>query len=708
MIGNQYSSVTIKFINKKALVMNNMIKNPFDINKAVDYTDDELYKYWVNINSPNGFNEFIKPDTLMPMIIEGSKGSGKTHVMKYYSYELQKIRVQHNYDKRLKEGFEKESFIGVYLRFSGMNSNVFAGQGLSDDVWEILFSYYWELFLGERILTKLIDMQSNRLLEPFDEKTFVEALLGLFLHNENHCDTLEGLRAYLETLQKSLQYEIHNFRMQAKERPNVDIKLPVSTLTYGIPNKLHELVPYFNNRHILYLFDEYENISEQQQQVIQTLLREKPTTCTIRIGTRPYGIRTNKTIGGIEENIEGSEFETKRLDDEIRNSTHYKRFMENICKSRLEGAKIKLDESKQLRDYIEELSDEMLVEKAKRKKSTYYVNKHLCDDLKKYKHQKLTDEDIDNIMRLVSFESDLIVERASIELLYKKIKARSTDLVGDAHTIHQYAEDYHNKKIGKDNHIATRLSYFKKDIVDGIARSAQLPIPYYGLDTLIELSCGTPRTLLRLLKHSFSKQYFNTGQAPFEEGRILSTESQRAGIENTYSWFFEENRIPNDESGVTDVVKRLGKYLQNVRFSDLPPQCSIDIFSVQEENLSPEARKSIQTLTLYSYLIFIGDRRKKNYDNKVSVYKLNTILIPKWELSLDKRGNVELTSEDAEMIFNPLRSNDYELYLKDKLKSYNFPFVPKSGKEEVQDNKKTEEPIEIIPSNQLKLFNDGL
>ena len=68
-----------------------MINNPFDITKAVDYTDQELYDYWVDLNQKKGFNHVMKPTTLMPMIIIGSKGSGKTHIMKYYSYELQKI-----------------------------------------------------------------------------------------------------------------------------------------------------------------------------------------------------------------------------------------------------------------------------------------------------------------------------------------------------------------------------------------------------------------------------------------------------------------------------------------------------------------------------------------------------------------------------------------------------------------------------------------
>lgn len=86
-----------------------MINNPFDITKAVDYTDQELYDYWVDLNQKKGFNHVMKPTTLMPMIIIGSKGSGKTHIMKYYSYELQKIRCEKE-NSSIEEGLAKEKF----------------------------------------------------------------------------------------------------------------------------------------------------------------------------------------------------------------------------------------------------------------------------------------------------------------------------------------------------------------------------------------------------------------------------------------------------------------------------------------------------------------------------------------------------------------------------------------------------------------------
>lgn len=656
-----------------------MIKNPFDINKAVDYTDEDIFKYWVDINDQAGFNEILKPGSLMPMIMEGGKGSGKTHIMKYYSYELQKIRITSENGSSLKAGFDKESFIGLYIRCSGLNANVFSGKGVDDNTWELLFAFYWELWIGERILYILSDMQSEGIIDEGKNVDLVNGIINLFMNCDILCSDLDKLRDYFIQLQKKLLYEIHNFLLLGKSQPQVDISLNIGALTYGIPNLLKKTVSFFKKKHILFLVDEYENFSEQQQQVMMTLLREKPTSCSIRIGTRPYGIRTYYTMGKIEENREGSEFERVKLDEKIREAENYKDYLKNICVRRLQGAGITLSKDFDLNAQIEDIIPKVLLERAQKVKSTAKVKEKLGKNLEKYKHQSLTKEEINQILECLNFEQDLLIERACIVFMYKKIKAKSTNLVVDANSIHDMALQYLKKENLADNDMAKYLHYYRTDLRDAIARSANIPIPYYGLDTLIKLSCGTPRTLLRLLKHAYSKQYFNTSKEPFVKGRLLKVESQQAGIENTYDWFFEENRIPNDVNGVMEAVKRLGGYLQNVRFSDLPPQCSINIFSVQVETLSSEALRTLKMLEMYSYIVPHKDRRKKNADSKSSTYKLNTILIPKYELSLETRGNVEISKNDAEIILNPNRADEYEDFVRNKLKAYNFPFAAQKG-----------------------------
>ena len=652
-----------------------MVPNPFDINKAVDYTDEDIYRFWVNISEPAGFNELMKPTSLMPMIIVGSKGSGKTHIMKYYSYELQKIRLEANKGKSLGELFKDETFIGIYVRCSGLNARVFDGKGVDDYSWEMMFAYYWELWIGERVLAALTDMQDNELLEGCEEESLVKGILSLFMKQDADCNTLKELREYFIKLQKELLYEIHNFLLLGKAKPEVNIRLKASTLTFGIPNLLKEKVPYFKKRHILYLIDEYENFSEQQQQVMMTLLREKPTSCTIRIGTRPYGIRTRYTIGKIEENREGSEYEKLRLDEMLRDAENYKTYLKEICEKRLTEAGLSLLKPFNLEEYIDDKGTEELLESAREKKATQGVLNNLRKNLGQYKQQKLSEKEINEIIDCVTCDEDLVVERAGIKLLYMKMKGKSGNLVEDARWIQGEQDNYHSKDARKDNAIAKHLRYYRRDIIDDIARRANIPISYYGMNTLMDLSCGTPRTLLRLLKQAFSKQYFNTGKVPFEKGRHLNVEAQQSGIESAGEWFFEENRIPNDNTGVTEVVTRLGSYMQRLRFSELPPQCSINIFSVQEENMSEEALQTLRTLELYSYLVPHKDRRKKNADSKVSTYKLNSILAPKYELALEARANVELSKEEAEILFNPQRKDEYEDFVKTKLKSYNYPFT---------------------------------
>jgi hypothetical protein len=53
--------------------------------------------------------------------------------MKYYSYELQKIRSR-NENIPLDNYLNNHKFIGVYIRCSGFNAEQFCGKGVSEDL----------------------------------------------------------------------------------------------------------------------------------------------------------------------------------------------------------------------------------------------------------------------------------------------------------------------------------------------------------------------------------------------------------------------------------------------------------------------------------------------------------------------------------------------------------------------------------------------
>lgn len=642
--------------------------NPFNITKAVDFTNEEINRYWTNINGDRGFIEILKPWSLMPIIIKGSKGSGKTHVMRYFSYELQKIR----YGSHLTEGLNNDKFLGVYIRCSGFNSSKFTGKGLTEEEWELIHQSSWELWVGDRLCHYLSDLRFCGALSENDEKTIVKEILRLLPdHKKWDVNSLSDISFLFTNLLKNIDYEIQNFLFRDDKKPRFELLIPSPRLTFGIPNLLHETVDFFKDKYIMYLIDELENFSEKEQQLIQILIREKPTSCTIRVGTRPYGIRTFEILKAIEENRQDSEFELVELDDILRHSDGYEDFIRELCSKRLEiygyGKNINIEE------LLENPSYEYTLNKILKKKTLNgkgYFNR-LRFNLEKFCVAK---EKINEIMFLLSFD-DIIIERVNVMMFYRRWKSgKIKDFVQIASSIREEAFTYASKKDCESEH-AKILEKYKIDIIDILSREGREPQPTWGFGKLVALSCGTPRTILNALKHAFKYESFNKGLDPFKEGRKLSVEAQLDGVRKAADWFFQDNRILSEQSqSITDSLIRLGDYLRKLRFSDIPPQCSINIFSVRKEQMSALAKMVFTTLMNHSYIVKAGERRVKNSQDVQEVYQINTALLPRWELAFGKRGLVEIEDVLANCIFEPNQKDSYEKIVKQKMNDYNAPF----------------------------------
>lgn len=126
----------------------------------------------------------------------------------------------------------------------------------------------------------------------------------------------------------------------------------------------------------------------------------------------------------------------------------------------------------------------------------------------------LTKRDVAKIVSNLTYEDDRIIERANVVLFYRILKKnRLPNLVADSKAIADSAKRY-GKDRDKTTLHAAFLDKYNQDIMDMLIREGREYIAYNGMDRLIELSCGTPRTILNLLKFSFNNQYFNTGETP--------------------------------------------------------------------------------------------------------------------------------------------------------------------------------------------------
>lgn len=123
-----------------------MSENPFEVTKAVDFTDEEIAATWVDLPG-GGFKSLVDPRSPMPRFLVGGKGGGRTHLLRYFSYPLQCLR---HTDDRIK-GIQSDGYVGIYFRCGGLNSSRFAGKRQDEDTWATVFSYYTEVWFGQSL-----------------------------------------------------------------------------------------------------------------------------------------------------------------------------------------------------------------------------------------------------------------------------------------------------------------------------------------------------------------------------------------------------------------------------------------------------------------------------------------------------------------------------------------------------------------------------
>ncbi|MEQ8908711.1 MAG: hypothetical protein RIC95_05935 [Vicingaceae bacterium] len=642
--------------------------NPFNITKAVDYSDEEINKFWVDIPGGQGFHDIVKPTSAMPMIILGGKGSGKTHIMRFFSYSLQKLR----HKESPLQGIIEDGYLGVYMRCSGLNSNRFAGKQQEKDTWKVVFAYYMEIWLTQLLLNNVKQLLGNcSEFDPNIEVQLHERISNLFdvapPSETPEEKTLAGLIKFLRELQRKVDFEVNNCAITGKPIKEIEISATSGNLIFGIPKVLAELIPEFSGIKFLYLLDELENLSEEQQKYINTLIREKEDPATFRIGSRLYGMKTYMTFSGGEEIKNGSEYEMYNIDEFFREKdAEYKEFVKAVCLKRLNTNGFSVKDATALDSFFEKPSISELVSKRIKKEK-----RHLTKLKGKLKVKPK--EEVSKIISDLSFE-DPLLERTNVFIFYRLWKkSKTADLLQISNNVKEDCLKFHNTKDSSTEHHKI-LDKYKNDIRDQLCRDLGLPIYYLGLDTYIKMSCGIPRHLLIILKHIYRWSSFN-GEDPFRVGNRVSVNSQQKGLKEATDWFFNDARMPGLKGNEVQAgLIRMGRFLQDLRFSDQPPECSISSFSVKLSVMYEKSNLILDFLEKYSYLVKVSERRDKNSNRRDLTFQVNGLLSPIWELSIHRRGIVSLSEIEVKAIFEPETEQEFNKALSIRKAKYNAPF----------------------------------
>lgn len=649
--------------------------NPFEITKAVDFTDKQITEYWVDISGA-GFQKTIKPASPMPMIILGGKGSGKTHLMRYFSYASQKIRYSN-----ILAGIQEDGYVGIYMRCGGLNASRFGGGEKDHEKWSGVFSYYMDLWLSQITIKTIIDLFESTGTAIEAEREICRDIYNIF---SGVADvpavtdlSLNSLLLFLIETQKKIDVAVNNYPFS--ESLEVDIATSPGELVFAVPEILTEYIPELEGVLFSYFIDEFENLADHHQRYINTLIREKRLPCSFKIGSRLYGIKTYETYSAGETNKVGSEYDRLHLDSILRSQskTRYRKFGKSLCLRRLAEANYIFSDDCQVDGGLQSIDfffDTYAKDRFSKEATKFVLDMYLekarpyISKLRKklssgYKYSETKireDEYINTIIENISCKEIPILEKANIFLLYQDWYKNKKNLLTSSETIKEECSKF--KETGELGHRHyTAINHFGSDLLAQLIRECGKKQIYLGMNTFIDMSSGLPRNLLIILKHVFQWSLYN-GEHPFRDNRKISMQAQRKGVMEAADWFFRDARMSGvDGKLVRAGMSNLATLLRRIRFSDKPTECSLSTFSVNTANISSEALRVIELAENWSLLINIpGGRRDRNSGGVNSKYQINPMLVPMWDLPTSRRGVLALRPGEVDSIFDEKCRENFE------------------------------------------------
>lgn len=672
--------------------MQAQLLNPFNITKAADLSDDQIDGLWVDL--PGGHIEIGNPASPMPMLISGGKGSGKTHLMRHYSFALQKIRAQSDLTALIKA----ERYVGVYFLCGGLNAGRFSGKGLSPEVWRDLFAYYLELWLAQHCLDVLDEFtRAVSDLTTSRESRLSASLLDCFDQQPKGVVTdIGSFRKMLVQEQRAIDVAVNNSALSGKL--DVSIATSPGRLLFGIPQAFWRELPEWKQTLVVYLIDEFENLTQDQQSYIHTLIRERKDPCTFKIGGRLYGFKTTATFSAGEENKEGSEFERLSLDARLR-KTHaeYRAFATRLCLRRLAyhgypvPPRTALDADEKasegfLSQHFSEYREDSLADDEAREvvgnrdpsERPYWarLRKQLLERPASHSLATASPTEIGRIVSILQCSEHPLAEKLNCFLFYRAWD-KGHDLADAAKAIGDNCARYVSGQAADKDYTDT-LAHFKSDLLAQLYRDCGRRYTNLGIDSFVGMSEGLPRNLLIILKLIFKWAVFY-GEQPFRGGKI-TVRAQRAGVLEAAEWFFEDARGPGADGQLTrNGVAKMARLLREIRFSDKPSECSLCTFSVDYDSCASQTRRLLDLAEQWSFLIRVQtgakDKNSKRVDRK---YQINGMLAPHWDLPISRRGTLQLSSAEVDVIFDA-KSTEFEELVDARVKRM---MAPHFGKKE--------------------------
>lgn len=462
----------------------NIINNPFVGCTARDMKFDEVNQYWCSPFTLYKLNEGELFTSRTPIVIEGARGTGKTMILKYLSYFVQKDYIMNDSITQKLVYFSNKS-LGVYFRYKDDFCNMFYSLDCEEQDKERIFRHYYELFIIRQILEILEDIYTGQ-----EDASVKDALCSFFnISTRSIAEVHEYINESIKQMDKIINASIYDELWKNKMLALIDSGNKVSEFIQMINGSLQG----WENILFVILLDEYENLG-MFQTMVNTLIKQVDDTVnlTYRLGMRPAGMdNNNRTYVGGEYLQVDRDFLLRRL--EYDDFSKYKEFALEISKRRLESIDAYRDNGLCDISLILGKNEDFNAEARLIVKGTKHfklIKKYFSEDILQDVINELScDEklmEMYNIIRVLRGENYKDIGKLCRQ--YQELRNKGK-LATASEALHKYQLDYSNK-------YRVTLLY----ILLTIYGERKL---YYSVNTFLRLSSGSINDFISLCRNVF-------------------------------------------------------------------------------------------------------------------------------------------------------------------------------------------------------------
>lgn len=264
---------------------------------------------------------FPELTTSRPCMLLGGRGTGKTTVLRSMSYEGQFVLQGRN-----AEQIPNWKYYGLYYRVNTNHVTAFTGPELPVERWKRVFAHYINLVCCDLVVHFLewyyLLCPQLPVLTSADCRRVTTSL-----HLPDAGD-LANLAARIAEARTQFEAYINNIAD--------DAVLPLSMQGAPIDTMLAVLqnLPQLKGKDFFFLIDEYENLEDYQQQVINTLIKHSGQLYSFKVGVKELGWRCRTTLNPNEQLISPSDYVRIRIAEKL-DGERFITFAQKVCNERI-------------------------------------------------------------------------------------------------------------------------------------------------------------------------------------------------------------------------------------------------------------------------------------------------------------------------------------------------------------------------------------